>query len=134
MFIGMQYLLLSNIKAADEYLDAAWTMCQTDPLLLNERGVAAYYNEQYEQAVILLTSALHHAESVQASPTAWASTHLNLGQAYRKLGLHGEAVQNMNRALELDPRNAQIYAALGTSLMYLGRKEDAIQAFHEVGR
>lgn len=46
MFIGMQYTLLSNIKAADEYLNAAFAMCKTDPLLLNERGVAAYYNER----------------------------------------------------------------------------------------
>lgn len=46
MFIGMQYILLSNIKAANEYLDTAFTMCQVDPLLLNERGVAAFYDEK----------------------------------------------------------------------------------------
>lgn len=43
MFIGMQYLQLSNIKAAHEYLDASYAICQTDPLILNEMGVVNYY-------------------------------------------------------------------------------------------
>jgi anaphase-promoting complex subunit 6 len=46
MFIGMQYLLLSNIKAAHEYLDASYAICQTDPLILNEMGVVNYYMEE----------------------------------------------------------------------------------------
>lgn len=46
MFIGMQYLQLSNIKAAYEYLEASYAICQTDPLILNEMGVVNYYEEK----------------------------------------------------------------------------------------
>lgn len=46
MFIGMQYLLLSNVKAASEYLNASYAMCQTDPLLLNEMAIVAYNDEK----------------------------------------------------------------------------------------
>ena len=56
MFIGMQYIFLSNIKAANEYLDAAFSMCQTDPLLLNECGVVAFYNER--SAVLICPQAV----------------------------------------------------------------------------
>lgn len=132
MFIGMQYLLLSNIKAASEYLDAAYAMCQTDPLLLNERGVTAFYNEAYQDAINLFALALQHAESVQSSPAAWAITHLNMGQAYRKLGNQEAAVACFKRTLDLEPRNWQAHAALGVSYLYAQRREEAIMALHDV--
>jgi hypothetical protein len=42
MFVGMEHIMLSNHPLADEALNAANTMCDGDPLLLNERGVMAY--------------------------------------------------------------------------------------------
>ena len=42
MFIGMEHIVLSNTALADEALNAAQTMCDSDPLLVNERGVMAY--------------------------------------------------------------------------------------------
>jgi len=42
MFVGMEHILLSNYGLADEALDAAYTMCDGDPLLINERAVMAY--------------------------------------------------------------------------------------------
>ncbi len=42
MFVGMEHILLSNYRLADEALDAAYTMCDGDPLLINERAVMAY--------------------------------------------------------------------------------------------
>lgn len=46
MFVGMEHLILSNLKLAEEALLAAQTMCDSDPLLFNERGVLAYMNEE----------------------------------------------------------------------------------------
>ena len=34
--------MLSNFETADESLEAANKMCDSDPLLLNERGVMAF--------------------------------------------------------------------------------------------
>lgn len=42
MFVGMEQITLSNHEQADEALKAAYTMCDGDPLLMNERGVMAY--------------------------------------------------------------------------------------------
>lgn len=42
MFVGMEHIVLSNHSLADEALHAAHTMCDRDPLLVNERGVMAY--------------------------------------------------------------------------------------------
>lgn len=42
MFVGMEHIMLSNYALADEALEAAYTMCDGDPLLMNERAVMAY--------------------------------------------------------------------------------------------
>ena len=38
----MEHIMLSNFDTADENLEAANKMCDSDPLLLNERGVMAF--------------------------------------------------------------------------------------------
>lgn len=43
MFVGMEHITLSNHELAEEALNAAHSMCQSDPLLINERGVMAFY-------------------------------------------------------------------------------------------
>lgn len=132
MFIGMQYLLLSNVKAADEYLDAAYSMCQSDPLLLNERGVSAYYSGRSSDAINLFSLALEYAGRVQADPASWAGTHANLGQTYRQLGRYREAADCFRRCIELQPDNAEAHAALGLNYLYVGLEEDAILSLHKV--
>lgn len=131
MFIGMQYILLSNIKAAEEYLDMAYSLCQTDPLLLNEKGVAAYYNERYAEAINFFSSALRHAEAVQASPTSWASTHLNMGHAYRKLGQFEQAHHAFKQVLQLQPASATAHAAVGMVMIATHRYDIAIDSLHK---
>lgn len=42
MFIGMEQLKLSNLRLAGEALSAAYSMCDSDPLLINEMGVMAF--------------------------------------------------------------------------------------------
>lgn len=42
MFVGMEHIILSNFALADEALHAANTLCDGDPLLMNECGVMAY--------------------------------------------------------------------------------------------
>ncbi|KAJ3202383.1 anaphase promoting complex subunit cdc16, partial [Clydaea vesicula] len=42
MYIGMQQFCLKNIPLAQNFLETAYKICQTDPLLLNELGVLWY--------------------------------------------------------------------------------------------
>jgi hypothetical protein len=43
----MEHITLSNYVLADEALNAAHSMCDGDPLLLNEMGVMAYNHGEY---------------------------------------------------------------------------------------
>ena len=42
LFVAMEHIRLSNLSLADEALFAAHSICDTDPLLLNEMGVMAF--------------------------------------------------------------------------------------------
>ncbi|CAG8780805.1 2483_t:CDS:2, partial [Acaulospora colombiana] len=42
LFIGMEHLTLSHLSMASDAFETAYTMCDTDPLVSNERGVVAF--------------------------------------------------------------------------------------------
>lgn len=103
MFVGMENIMLSNHSLADEALNAANSMCDGDPLLVNELGVMAFNHGlyvaslaypfstlnsprfRYEKAVGLFQHALDLAQVTQSSQKTWATTYLNLGTCHRKL-------------------------------------------------
>lgn len=105
MFVGMEHMILSNLKLAEEALLAAHHMCDSDPLLYNERGVMAFMNEEcvrlsppqtahvltrsrnsYDNAVRFFAEALELADVVQTSQVAWIPTFINFGTALRRVG------------------------------------------------
>lgn len=81
----MQHLQLNNVILADEYLNTAYNMCKTDPLLLNELGVVCFHKQHLQNAVEWFNRALAAARATGSKESAWVSTHANLGHAYRKL-------------------------------------------------
>jgi anaphase-promoting complex subunit 6 len=81
----MEQIMLSNLELADEALNAAYSMCSSDPLLLNELGVMAYNHGQYDKAVDLFSKAVELASVTQSSQKTWSTTYINLGTCYRKL-------------------------------------------------
>jgi len=42
----MEQMMLSHLIHADEALSGANAMCDVDPLLVNERGVFKFYNQE----------------------------------------------------------------------------------------
>jgi hypothetical protein len=56
MFVGTEHITLSNHELADEALSAAYSMCSTDPLLINERGVMAFLHGEYVTIPVLPSS------------------------------------------------------------------------------
>ncbi|TNY24498.1 cell division control protein 16 [Rhodotorula diobovata] len=131
LFIGMQHLGLANVGLAEEYLEAAKEICGDDPLVLNELGVVALHNQQFDRAAQLFRETLGVARHVQSSPAAWTSTHLNLGHAYRKLKQWDKAHASFRRVIELDPRSAAAYSALGIVEHQRGNMQDSIARYHE---
>jgi anaphase-promoting complex subunit 6 len=82
----MQHLQLNNLQLAEEYLLQAHGICDTDPLLLNELGVAAFERARYTEAVHFFNEAIRVAEKGEWDQHAWTVAYTNLGHAYRKMG------------------------------------------------
>ncbi|GAA5828340.1 hypothetical protein JCM11251_006205 [Rhodosporidiobolus azoricus] len=131
LFIGMQHLGLGNVGLAEEYVLAAREVGKEDPLVVNELGVIALHNQQYDRAVQSFRETLVMARIMQSSPSAWATTHLNLGHAYRKLSEWDNAYTSFRRVIELDPRHAGAYSGLGIVEHQRGNYQEAIARYHE---
>ncbi|GAA6002404.1 anaphase promoting complex subunit CDC16 [Rhodotorula paludigena] len=131
LFIGMQHLGLANVALAEEYLLAAKEVCKDDPLVLNELGVVALHNQQFDIAVQYFRETLGLARHAQSSPASWVSTQLNLAHAYRKLKQYDKAYPAFRRVVELDSRCAAGYSGLGIVEHMRGNFQDAIARYHE---
>ncbi|SCZ93056.1 BZ3500_MvSof-1268-A1-R1_Chr6-2g08433 [Microbotryum saponariae] len=131
LFIGMQHLGLMNLTLAHEYISTARKMCEEDPLANNELGVACFHMGRYAEAINHFNCALVLAARVQAPPSAWAATHLNLGHTYRKLGRLAEAHTSFRLVISLEPRSSSAYAALGMVEHRLSHYQEAIARYHE---
>ena len=81
-------------------LQTSWLMAQSNPVEQMEKAIAAYQEANYEAAIALY-------EEVLASGQHSGTLYYNLGNAYYKAGLKGKAVLHYERALLLDPGNAE---------------------------
>ncbi|EEB92904.1 hypothetical protein MPER_08514, partial [Moniliophthora perniciosa FA553] len=124
-FVGMEQIVLSNFKLADEALAAAHSMCDSDALLYNERGVMAYNHGRYTDAAELFEKALSLAEVTQSSQHSWTTTYVNLGTRY------DEARDTYRKVLALDPRQSLALGFLGLVYHLTGNLENAIVKYHE---
>ncbi|KAG6828887.1 hypothetical protein H0H92_006444 [Tricholoma furcatifolium] len=131
MCVGMENIMLSNHALADEALNAAYTMCDGDPLLVNEMGVMAYNHGDFQRAADLFNKALELAQVTQSSRKAWSTTYLNLGTAYRKLRRLKEAKETYQKVLEIDSRHSMALSFLGLVHHLLGEMDKAIFKYHE---
>ncbi|KAE9408566.1 TPR-like protein [Gymnopus androsaceus JB14] len=131
MFVGMEQITLSHYDQADEALKAAYTMCDGDPLLMNELGVMAYNHEEYEEAVSLFQRALDLAEVTQSSQHSWTTTYVNLGTCHRKLKQYDQAKEAYQKVLLLDPRHALALGFLGLVYHLTDDLDNAIAKYHE---
>lgn len=86
MYIGMQHLQQNNAALAEKYFDACLTICDSDPLLLNEMGVMYYQLGRYDEAITSLHKVVKKLEHSQRKNVIWETTWLNLAHAYRKQG------------------------------------------------
>ena len=90
-----------------------------------QRGVAAYADERYEDAV------RHFQEAVQRRPDV-AAYCVNLAVAYGELGKLTEARQWYERALELDPEDSEALLNVGYVYSELGARQRAREAWERL--
>src|SRR5260370_15134967 len=57
--------------------------------------------------------------------------HFRLGQLLMEDGQYEEAVKAFQRTLELSPQFSKVFQLLGTSLIKLGRRDDAVQVLRD---
>ncbi|KAH0279776.1 anaphase control protein cut9, partial [Aureobasidium melanogenum] len=133
LFLGMQNLCLGNLSLAREYLETAYTMCENDPLVLNEMGVAYYQDQQFDSAIRTFELAISIAEEVSASsaPAASLDIKTNLAHAYRRNQQYSKALETFSEVLRLGGKDAGIFSAKGLVLLELEEWFEATVVLHE---
>lgn len=84
-----------------------------------------------QDAIDLFTRALQAAQEIQEPSSAWTSTHLNLGFAYRKNKQDDLAKECFLRVIDLDPHRSAAYVGLGMCCHRQGDLVEAIGWYHE---
>jgi adenylate cyclase len=74
------------------------------------------------------------AQKALALEEANASAHRLLGAVYVRWAQYDLAAEELKRAIELNPNDAESYGSLGSVMLYSGRKEEAIQAMETKNR
>lgn len=133
LFLGMQNLCLGNLSLAREYLETAYTMCENDPLVLNEMGVAYYQDQQFDSAIRTFELAISIADEVSASsaPAASLDIKTNLAHAYRCNQQYSKALDTFSEVLRLGGKDAGIFSAKGLVLLELEEWFEATVVLHE---
>lgn len=57
--------------------------------------------------------------------------HFRLGQLLQEAGQHEDAVESFRRTLALSPQFSKVYQLLGSSLIQLGRRDEAVRLLRE---
>ncbi|KAG0225935.1 anaphase promoting complex subunit cdc16 [Mortierella sp. GBA43] len=135
MYIGMQHLQQNNVVLAEKYLTGCLTICDSDPLLLNEVAVVHYNQGRYEEAVEALVRVIQKLERSHRKNVIWETTWLNLGHAYRKLGNYSDAERyflKVDGITGAGPAKASALVGLGFIYHIMGQIPDAIECYHKV--
>ncbi|KAF2626739.1 TPR-like protein [Macroventuria anomochaeta] len=131
LFLGMQNLQLSNLSLAREYLSTAYSLCDTDPLLLNEMGVVAFHSTDLSAAIKLFQKALGYSQQNEADPDSIIPTRINLAHALRRDGALEEALRVFEEVLRHGVKDPGVFTAKGLVLLEAGRSWDAVTVLHE---
>jgi anaphase-promoting complex subunit 6 len=115
---------------AEEHFLAAAQLNSSDPLVLNELGVAAHNREDHAAAIDYFQRAIAVAGTTQGSQATWSSTHCNLGHSLRLLRRFPEARAAYAQAIHLDPLNHTAVAAQAMLSHLEGDIRSAIRLYH----
>ncbi|KAK4622046.1 Anaphase-promoting complex subunit cut9 [Fulvia fulva] len=130
LFLGMQEIALGNLSIAREYLTAAYNLCKTDPLLINELGLVSYMDDDLEPAIRQFTLALSIVDENEAPASQYTVIRLNLAHAYRRSGQYAEALEEFDEVIRLGMQDAGVFTSKGLTLLDLEQPFDATVALH----
>lgn len=130
LFLGMQYAQMNNYTLALEYLNYSFSICPTDPLLLNEIGVLHYHKNELQKAEYYLKKALYVSKFLEYGSKAWCSIHCNLAHVYRRMSFYDKAINHFNEVLKIAKKDVNIYSTLGLIHLKTGKITNAIEYLH----
>ncbi|KAI7823781.1 hypothetical protein BC939DRAFT_396927 [Gamsiella multidivaricata] len=135
MYIGMQHLQQNNVILAQKYFTTCLSICDSDPLLLNEVAVVNYNLGQYEEAVKTLHKVIEKLKRSQRKNVIWETTWLNLAHAYRKLGKYEDAemyFMKVDGITSAGAAKASALVGLGFIYQIMRQIPDAVECYHKV--
>lgn len=131
VFLGMQHHAMNNMTVAAEFLNTAYGLCKTDPLLLNEMGIVFYHQNRLKEAVEKFKESIEIAEAIDSDPQAWIAARTNLGHAYRRQRKFQQALNEFDAVLRENGKDAAIFCAKGLIYLDVGKPEEAVNVLHE---
>ncbi|KAJ3086900.1 anaphase promoting complex subunit cdc16 [Physocladia obscura] len=131
LFIGMQYVQFGQNALGEEYLKIAASICATDSIIENERGVVAYHRKEYKSAIKHFVAAVKYAGREASRRAPFDFIWCNLGNAYRNVGLYTKAKICFKNSLSISPTSATCLTSLGIVEDALEEYDNAILHFHE---
>ncbi|KAF9204185.1 anaphase promoting complex subunit cdc16 [Haplosporangium sp. Z 27] len=135
LYIGMQHLQQNNMMVAQQYLTFSLTICDSDPLLLNEIGVLHYNLGQFDDAVKSFHKVIEKLRRSQRKNVIWETTWLNLAHSYRKLGKFLDAETyflKVDGITNPGPTKASALTGLGFIYQIMNQTSDAVECYHKV--
>ncbi len=129
LFMGMEYLRTKNLRTALLSFELAKQVCATDPVVWNEIGVVLYRKQDYHKANEVLTQALNLCEGVLSSTTECIL--FNLAHTFRKLGFFTQAIEHYQQCVQLNPKNASTYSALGLAYYLNNQVHEASDSYNK---
>lgn len=116
----------AEAQRLDRELSIVWSRSGSAAMdLLMKRGREALEDEETQKAIEHLTALTDHA------PDFAEGWHLR-ATAYYRAGLYGPALDDLQRALALNPNNYNALFGLGVMLQEFGEEALAAEAFHQV--
>ncbi|KAL2022422.1 hypothetical protein VTK56DRAFT_5489 [Thermocarpiscus australiensis] len=131
VFLGMQSHAMNNMTAAEEFLKTAFSLCRTDPLLLNEMGVVLYHQGRLPDAARFFRQALRVADDTGSDPHAWLGARVNLAHAYRRLRRLDDALAEFDAVLRDGGKDPAVFCAKALILLDKGLPDEAARILHE---
>ncbi len=115
-----------NWQATERRIEAIWSHSGSAAMdLLLERGRKALEAEEFDAAIEHLTALIDHAPDFAEGYNARAL-------AYFRKGLYGPALDDLARALELNPRHFGALVGVAVILEEIGMEKAALEAWREV--
>ncbi|RYF06131.1 MAG: tetratricopeptide repeat protein, partial [Oxalobacteraceae bacterium] len=112
-------------------METAYTMCENDPLVLNEMGVAYYQENAFDSAIRTFELAISISSEISTSSASSLDTRTNLAHAYRRCQRFPEALETFSEVLRLGGKDAGIFSAKGLVLLEMEEWFEATVVLHE---